>query len=171
MSVLNLPTRPTISDIHKLYRDEGVSVVEITDYFFEKISSYDDLIKSLLRTTKNRAAQKAQELDLILQKAKDENHKIVDSVSIVDPFGSALSATDLFWFDDLISKYPLFGIPFVAKDNILIEGEITTGASKILEGFIAPFSSDVFNSMDQAGAVLLGQSNMDEFAFGSSTEK
>ena len=171
MSVLNLPTRPTITDIHKLYRDEGVSVVEVVDYFFEKIESYDDLIKSLLRTTKKRALQKGIELDKLMQEAKDENHKIIDSVSIVDPFGSTISTADIVWFDDLIGKYPLFGIPFVTKDNILIEGEVTTSASKILEGFVAPFSSDVFNSMDSAGAVLLGQSNMDEFAFGSSTEK
>jgi len=171
MSMLNLPSRPVIADIHKLYRDEGVSVAEVVDYFFEKIESFDDLIKSLLRTTKDRATQKARELDEILQKTKDENLKIVNSVSIVDPFGSTLSSIDLVWFDDLIAKYPLFGIPFVTKDNILIEGEIATSASKILEGFVAPFSSDVFNSMDGAGAVLLGQSNMDEFAFGSSTEK
>jgi aspartyl-tRNA(Asn)/glutamyl-tRNA(Gln) amidotransferase subunit A len=171
MSVVNLPTRPTISNIHTLYRDEGVSVVAVVDYFFEKIESYDNLIKSLLRVTKDRALKKARELDLILENAKAENLKIVDSVSIVDPFGSVISASDPFWFDDLISKYPLFGIPFVTKDNILVEGEITTSASKILEGFVAPFSSNVFTSMDQAGAVLLGQSNMDEFAFGSSTEK
>lgn len=65
---------------------------------------------------------------------------------------------------------PLCGIPYLAKDNYLTKNIRTTAASKILENYIAPFDSTVITKMRAQQAVLLGKTNMDEFAHGSSTE-
>ena len=62
------------------------------------------------------------------------------------------------------------GIPLTLKDNIAAAGQQCTCASRILEGFISPFDATVTSRLKEAGFVLLGRANMDEFAMGSSCE-
>lgn len=64
----------------------------------------------------------------------------------------------------------LLGIPYLAKDNILTRGVRTTAASKILDNYIAPYDATIVKKLREAGAVLLGKTNLDEFAHGASTE-
>lgn len=65
---------------------------------------------------------------------------------------------------------PLAGVPVAIKDNMCTKGMLTTCSSKILGNFIPTFSSEAVLNLQKAGAVILGKTNMDEFAMGSTTE-
>jgi aspartyl-tRNA(Asn)/glutamyl-tRNA(Gln) amidotransferase subunit A len=65
---------------------------------------------------------------------------------------------------------PLGGVPLAIKDVINVQGDPCTCASKILEGYVSPYDATVITKLREAGAVLFGRTNMDEFAMGSSTE-
>jgi len=64
----------------------------------------------------------------------------------------------------------LWGIPIFIKDNICVKNEMTTCSSNILQGFNPPYNATVIEKLISLDAVLMGKTNMDEFAFGSSTE-
>ena len=65
---------------------------------------------------------------------------------------------------------PLAGVPVAIKDNMCTEGMLTTCSSKILGNFIPTFSAEAVLNLEKAGAVIIGKTNMDEFAMGSTTE-
>ena len=65
---------------------------------------------------------------------------------------------------------PLAGVPVAIKDNMCTEGVLTTCSSKILGNFVPTFTAEAVKRLEEAGAVILGKTNMDEFAMGSTTE-
>ena len=65
---------------------------------------------------------------------------------------------------------PLAGVPVAIKDNMCTEGMLTTCSSRILGNFVPTFSAEAVLNLEKAGAIILGKTNMDEFAMGSTTE-
>ena len=65
---------------------------------------------------------------------------------------------------------PLAGVPVAIKDNMCIEGQLTTCSSKILSNFKPTYTAEAVENLRKAGAVIIGKTNMDEFAMGSTTE-
>jgi aspartyl-tRNA(Asn)/glutamyl-tRNA(Gln) amidotransferase subunit A len=143
MPSFSLSKNPTISEIHSFYSQKSVTVTEIVEYFIAKIEQGDSEIQSTVRTNDILAVEIAKNLD----------RELSSSV-----------------FDDLVKTKPLFGIPFALKDNVLVQDQPLTAQSRILEGYTATYSADIYKNLEIAGAVLVAQTNMDEFAFGSSTE-
>ena len=72
--------------------------------------------------------------------------------------------------DDGTLTGPLAGVPVAIKDNMCTKGTLTTCSSKILNNFVPTYTSEAVINLEKAGAVIIGKTNMDEFAMGSTTE-
>jgi aspartyl-tRNA(Asn)/glutamyl-tRNA(Gln) amidotransferase subunit A len=71
---------------------------------------------------------------------------------------------------DMLLQRKLKAAPIGIKDNMMLQGEITSCGSKMLETYVAPYTATCVTLLEQSGALAVGKTNMDEFAMGSSTE-
>ena len=102
-----------------------------------------------------------------IEKKEDTYHCYVT----VDREGALQQAEEIQKkIDDGTLSGPLAGVPVAIKDNMCTEGLLTTCSSKILYNFVPTFTSEAVLNLQKAGAVILGKTNMDEFAMGSTTE-
>lgn len=109
-------------------------------------------------------------LDSVLERIKSVDGRVRAYITVTGDAArkQAEAADKRFKSGDASS--PLLGIPVAVKDNMCTDGIKTTCASKILARFVPPYNATVVEKLNQAGYVLCGKPNMDEFAMGSSTE-
>ncbi len=101
-------------------------------------------------------------------KAKEEK---INSFVTIDEEGALKKAAEVqAKIDAGELTGPLAGVPVAIKDNMCTEGLLTTCSSKILYNFIPTYTSEAVKRLEDAGAVIVGKTNMDEFAMGSTTE-
>jgi aspartyl-tRNA(Asn)/glutamyl-tRNA(Gln) amidotransferase subunit A len=134
----------TIHAASALLRAGEITAVELTQAVLERIYGLDNDIKAYLALTPEIALEQAAEAD--------------GTIAVARAAGEC----------DFLS--PLTGIPLAIKDVISVEGVPTTAGSRILEGYLPPYQATVVDRLRAAGSVILGKTNTDEFAMGSSTE-
>jgi aspartyl-tRNA(Asn)/glutamyl-tRNA(Gln) amidotransferase subunit A len=141
--MFSISNRPTIKEIHKLYEEQQATPTQVVKFFYNRISEVDKKIFAFNQLTIEFANKVATEQDQIL--------------------------SDKPW-SEIVALMPLFGIPFGNKAIIQVEGEIFNAGSKILQNYVAPYSSTAYLNVAKAGAIMLGICNMDSHAMGSSGE-
>jgi aspartyl-tRNA(Asn)/glutamyl-tRNA(Gln) amidotransferase subunit A len=126
-------------------------------------------ISELSQKLASREVSSREATEACLQRVKSVDDKIRAFISY-DP-EDALKQADLA--DTLLAsgqRRPLLGIPIAIKDVIAVNNQPLTCGSKILGQFVSPYDATVIKKLKEAGAVVFGRLNMDEFAMGSSTE-
>ncbi|MDD5145006.1 MAG: Asp-tRNA(Asn)/Glu-tRNA(Gln) amidotransferase subunit GatA [Candidatus Pacebacteria bacterium] len=127
-------------------------------------------INQIKKGLRNKDFSAVELCQCFLDGIKKKNKEIFAFLS-VDEQGAILQAEKI---DESISKNEslpsLAGVPCAIKDNILVEGLKCTAASKMLENYNAPYNATVVGKLKKEGCVILGKTNLDEFAMGSSTE-
>lgn len=113
-------------------------------------------VRSLVEHSFEMIDQKEEELHAFLSIFRERAFEQADTLDTRFDRGESL---------DLLA-----GIPFALKDNLTVAGTRTTAGSKILDNYIAPYDAAVVEKLKERGALLIGKTNLDEFAFGSSTE-
>lgn len=132
----------TIKETQEGLINKEFSAVELVDSYLAQIKKYNDEYNIFLTISDDIAYSKAKEID--------ESVKQLNSSAV--------------------NKYPLFGATVAYKDIFLTKGVRTTAASKVLEGYIPPYSATSVTRLEQAGAIPMGKVNCDAWAHGSSGE-
>jgi aspartyl-tRNA(Asn)/glutamyl-tRNA(Gln) amidotransferase subunit A len=132
---------------------------------------------TLIEALEGLKAKKFSSSDLVsacysqIEKHEDKINAFVTIVPKETALSLAKKADEFIASNEqAFSKRPLLGIPYACKDNFCTRGIETTASSNILKGFIPPYESTVTKKLKDAGAILIGKTNMDAFAHGASTE-
>lgn len=120
-----------------------------------------------IRSGQISAEEAVQDALCEIQKKEPDIHSFVT----IEEEGAIRTAREVQRkINDGTLKGPLAGVPVAVKDNICIKGMRTTCGSKMLSDFVPAYTAEAVKRLQQAGAVILGKTNMDEFAMGSTTE-
>src|SRR4029079_1927095 len=126
-------------------------------------------VAELSKSLANKEVSSIELTQLYIDRIRRLDEKLNSFITITDEF--ALNAAKKA--DEVRAQGqagPLTGIPIAQKDIFCTDGIKTTCASKMLENFIAPYDATVVSNLKAAGTIMLGKTNMDEFAMGSSNE-
>jgi aspartyl-tRNA(Asn)/glutamyl-tRNA(Gln) amidotransferase subunit A len=123
-------------------------------------------------------AEKVLSGEMSARSVVEQHIEIINNIeSDVNAFNLVTAEQALIDADEIDSKIasgetlgPLAGVPISVKDNLCTRGVETTCSSKILEGWKPPYDATVIEKLKEAGAIIMGKTNLDEFAMGSSTE-
>ncbi len=127
----------------------NLSVEELTKLTKKKEISVKEVVENAIK----RIEEKDGEIKAFVRIYKEEALKRAEELDKTDS-----------------PKGKLFGVPVAIKDNMNLKNSETTAGSKILQGYVSPYDATVVKKLKEEGAVIIGQTNMDEFAMGSSTE-
>ena len=131
------------------------------------MSSLNNLtLKKAISLLKNKEIEPKELLSHFLKKIK-EDKKETNSINAVVYFDEEKALKEI---SNISLNSPLAGAPLLIKDNMNIGNEPLQCASKILAGYISPYTGQACSQLQSNGAILFGRCNMDEFAMGSSTE-
>jgi len=128
------------------------SIKQIHQDLLAKKISCEDLIKNYLNEIDKLDGQIKAFLEVFKDEALQEAKKVDLKIKNGEPLGT------------------LEGIPVAIKDNLLYEGHLSSSGSKILENYVGSYTATAVKKLKEAGAIIIGRTNMDEFAMGSSTE-
>ncbi len=130
----------TIKEAREGLKGKKFSSVELTKACLEQIKKHDKQLNAFITVVEKEALEEAKKADHLASQ------------------GEAFQAK------------PLLGIPISIKDNFCTKGIRTTASSKVLDNFIPPYNATVVKKLLDAGAIIIGKTNMDAWAHGSSTE-
>ncbi|MFM9128917.1 MAG: amidase family protein, partial [Candidatus Limnocylindrus sp.] len=138
--------RATAADLRAAFRSGTATSRSVTDELFGAIEREDGVLGAWLHLRQEEARAEADRADARYAAARAAGTAALNELP------------------------PLLGVPVALKDLVNLTGTPTTAGSRILEGYISPYDATIAVRLKEAGAVLLGKTNMDEFAMGSSTE-
>ncbi len=139
-------TRLHAHEMARLLRHGDVTARELTEAHLALAERQNRALNAWLTIDRDRALAEADAADARLAAARAEGARAVDAL------------------------HPILGIPIALKDLVSVAGGKATAGSRILDGYRAPYDAHITERLRDAGAVILGKTNMDEFAMGSSTE-
>ena len=132
----------TLKDSLDKLKSREITSTELVGSCIDRIENYEAKIKASVTLNLNEAIEEAIKADVLIAEKGEK----------------------------AFEEFPLLGIPYALKDNFSTKGIPTTASSKVLENYVPPFDATVTKKLKDAGAIMLGKTNMDAFAHGSSTE-